>query len=348
MKFKKIFLSVISCFILCSCSVNNETTDNYFQDDDSVTEINIAPEETHINNEKFVFDKNEKNDLSIKKEISNTETVDQTSALYAYIEQEKCLTVNLKNIGESSELPNNSEMAEILKIENLTNSSLNISSLRKLKNVQQIYINGLVDDLSFIENYNYLTNVYIEHFYGKLFGLYENPSVKKISIANSQIVIENIDKWNKLEEVYISNSDVIVSGNYDGFSKLKRFNAVCSCFEHNDLSFVENSSELIEFVYSPLKNVDLKNCIKLTFCNELKVLSLSGNIVDLNFLTELKNLELLTIITENYLDLSQLYENNSLNTVVISCAGYDNEKKITLIEKLPQCNWTIEYYDKIF
>lgn len=290
----------------------------------------------------------DKNDLGIKTEIPKTEAVDQTSALYAYDEQEKCLTIDLKNIGGASEMPDNSEMAEILEIENLTDSSSNISSLGKMENVQQIYINGTVDDLSFTENYENLTDVYIEHFYGKLSGLYENLSVKKVSIADSQIEIESIDKWSELEEINISNSDVIVSGNYNGFGKLKRFNAVCSCFEHNDLSFAENASELTEFVYSPLKNVDLQNYTKLAFCNELKVLSLSGNITDLNFLSELKKLETLTVLTENYLELSPLYENNSLNTAVISCTGYDNEEKTALIEKFPQCNWTIKDYEKIF
>lgn len=338
MKFKKVVFSVISCCVLCSCSVSSETTDDHFQDE--VTEMNSLHKETDINNTDAVSDKN---NLDIK-----TEAVDQLPAPYAYDEQEKCLTIDLKNIGSASEMPDNSETAEILKINDLTDSYLDISSLGKLENIRQIYINGTVNDLSFTQKYKNLTDVYIEHFDGKLSGLYESPSVKKVSIADSRIEIESIDKWNGLEEFNISSSDVIVSGNYNGFGKLKRFNAVCSCFEHNDLSFAENAPELTELVYSPLKNIDLKNYTKLAFCSELKVLTLSGNITDLNFLAELKKLESLTVITENYLKLSPLYDNNSLNTAVISCTGYDNEEKMALIEKSPQCNWTIEDFDKIF
>ena len=205
-----------------------------------------------------------------------------------------------------------------------------------------------MNDLSFAENYKALTDVYIEHFDGKLSVPYENSSVKRVSIANSQIEIESIDKWNELEELDISNSDVIVSGRYDGFGKLKRFNAVCSSFENNDLSFAENAPELTEFVYSPLKNIGLQNYTKLAFCSELKVLTLSGNITNLDFLTELKKLENLTVITENYLELSPLYKNNSLTAAEISCTGYDSGEKAELIEKFPQCSWTIEAYDKIF
>ena len=69
---------------------------------------------------------------------------------------------------------------------------------------------------------------------------YENPSVKKVSIANSRIEIESIDKWGALEELDISNSDVVVSGRYDGFDGLKRFNAVCSSFENNDYDLGDN------------------------------------------------------------------------------------------------------------
>lgn len=305
--------------------ISNDTTD-----DNSVEETNS------LHNDDAALDKND------------LDTVEQTPTLYAYDDREKCLTIDLKNIGEALEMPENSEMAEILRLDDLTNSSSDISSLGKLKNVRQIYINGTVDDLGFTENYKDLTDVYIEHFCGKLSGLNENPSVKKVSIANSQIEIESIDKWSGLEEIDISNSDVIVSGNYSGFGRLKRFSAVCSCFENNDLSFAENAPELTEFVYSPLKNIGLQNYTKLAFCNELKALSLSGSITDLNFLTELNKLEELTVITENYLELSPLYENNSLNTAVISCTGYDSDGKTALIEKFPQCNWTIEKHDKIF
>ena len=342
MKLKKVFFSVISCCILCSCSANSETADYHFQD--VAAKINSLHKETDINN---INDVSDKNDLGIETEISKVEVVDQTPSPYAYDEQEKCLTIDLKNIGGALEMPDNSETAEILKINDLTDS-LDISSLGKLENIRQIYINGTVDDLSFTEKYKNLTDVYIEHFDGKLSGLYENTSVKKVSIADSRIEIESIGKWSGLEEFNISSSDVIISGNYNGFGKLKRFNAVCSCFEHNDLSFAENVPELTELVYSPLKNIDLKNYTKLAFCSELKVLTLSGNITDLNFLAELKKLGSLTVITENYLELSPLYDNNSLITVVISCTGYDNEEKMTLIEKSPQCNWTIEGYDKIF
>lgn len=343
MKLKKVFFSVISCCILCSCSANSETTDDHFQD--AAAKINSLYKETDINN---INDLSDKNDFGIETEISKAEAVDQTPSPYAYDEQEKCLTIDLKNISGTSEMPDNSEMAEILKIDDLTDSSLDISSLGKLENIRQIYINGTINDFRFTENYKNLTDVYIEHFDGELSGLYENSSVKKVSIADSQIEIECIDKWNELEELDISSSDVIISGNYNGFGKLKRFNAVCSCFEHNDLSFAENAPELTEFVYSPLKNVELLNYTKLAFCDELKVLTLSGNITNLNFLTELKELESLTVITENYLELASLYEHNSLNTVAISCTGYDNEEKMALIEKSPQCNWTIMGYDKIF
>ena len=105
---------------------------------------------------------------------------------------------------------------------------------------------------------------------------------------------------------------------------------------------------MTEFIYSPLKNIDLQNYTKLAFCNELKVLTLSGNITELDFLAELKKLETLTVITENYLELSPLYENNSLTAAAISCMGYDSEEKAALIERFPQCRWTIEAYDKIF
>ena len=329
MGFKKVFLSFTVCCILCSCSADGETADERFRNEPA--EIISSQGETDT-----------------EAEISKVEAVDQFTLLYAYDEQEKCLTVDLKNTGEASEMPHNSEAAEILRIDALTSSSSDISSLGDLENVRQIYINGTVNDLSFAENYKALTDVCIEHFDGKLSVEYENPSVKKVSIANSQIEIESIDKWDELEELDISNSDVIVSGRYDGFGGLKRFNAVCSSFENNDLSFVENAPELTEFVYSPLKNIDLKNYTKLASCDELKTLTLSGNITDLGFLAELKKLENLTVITENYLELSPLYENNSLTAAEISCTGYDSGEKAELIEKFPQCSWTIEAYDKIF
>lgn len=328
MDLKRIFLSFTVCFILCSCSANGETSDERFRNESA--EIISSQKETDT-----------------ETEVSNAEAIAQKPSLYAYDEQEKCLTVDL-NTGEASEMPHNSETAEILRIDALTDYSLDISSLGDLENVRQIYINGTVSDLSFAENYKALTDVCIEHFDGRLSVPYENPSVKKVSIANSQIEIESIDKWSALEELDISNSDVVVSGRYDGFDGLKRFNAVCSSFENNDLSFAENAPGLTEFVYSPLQNIDLQNLQSLQSCNELKALTLSGNITDLNFLAELKKLEDLTVITENYLELSPFYENNSLTSAEISCTGYDSGEKAELIEKFPQCSWTIESYDKIF
>lgn len=329
MDLKRIFLSFTVCCVLCSCSANGETADERFRNESA--EIISSQKETDT-----------------ETEVSNAEAIAQMPSLYAYDEQEKCLTVDLKNTGEASEMPYNSEAAEILRIDALTDYSLDISSLGDLENVRQIYINGTVSDLSFAENYKALTDVCIEHFDGRLSVPYENPSVKKVSIANSQIEIESIDKWSALEELDISNSDVVVSGRYDGFDGLKRFNAVCSSFENNDLSFAENAPGLTEFVYSPLQNIDLQNLQSLQSCNELKALTLSGNITDLNFLAELKKLEDLTVITENYLELSPFYENNSLTSAEISCTGYDSGEKAELIEKFPQCSWTIESYDKIF
>ena len=329
MGFRKVFLSFTVCCILCSCSADGETADERFRNEPA--EIISSQEET---------------DTETK--ISKAEASDQTPSLYAYDEQEKCLTVDLENTGEASEMPHNSEAAEILRIDALASSSSDISSLGDLENVRQIYINGTVNDLSFAENYKALTDVYIEHFDGRLSVPYENPSVKKVSIANSRIEIERIDKWGELEERDISNSDVVGSGRYGGFDGLKRFNAVCSSFENNDLSFAENAPELTEFVYSPLKNIGLQNYAKLASCSELKVLTLSGSITDLDFLTYLKKLENLTVITENYLELSPLYENNSLTSAEISCTGYDSGEKAALIEIFPQCSWTIEAYDKIF
>lgn len=328
MDLKRIFLSFTVCCVLCSCSANGETADERFRNESA--EIISSQKETDT-----------------ETEVSNAEAIAQMPSLYAYDEQEKCLTVDL-NTGEASEMPHNSEAAEILRIDALTDYSLDISSLGDLENVRQIYINGTVSDLSFAENYKALTDVCIEHFDGRLSVPYENPSVKKVSIANSQIEIESIDKWSALEELDISNSDVVVSGRYDGFDGLKRFNAVCSSFENNDLSFAENAHGLTEFVYSPLQNIDLQNLQSLQSCNELKALTLSGNITDLNFLAELKKLEDLTVITENYLELSPFYENNSLTSAEISCTGYDSGEKAELIEKFPQCSWTIESYDKIF
>ena len=328
MDLKRIFLSFTVCCVLCSCSANGETADERFRNESA--EILSSQKETDT-----------------ETEVSNAEAIAQMPSLYAYDEQEKCLTVDL-NTGEASEIPYNSGAAEILRIDALTDYSLDISSLGDLENVRQIYINGTVSDLSFAENYKALTDVCIEHFDGRLSVPYENPSVKKVSIANSQIEIESIDKWSALEELDISNSDVLVSGRYDGFDGLKRFNAVCSSFENNDLSFAENAPGLTEFVYSPLQNIDLQNLQSLQSCNELKALTLSGNITDLNFLAELKKLEDLTVITENYLELSPFYENNSLTSAEISCTGYDSGEKAELIEKFPQCSWTIESYDKIF
>ena len=328
MGFKKVFLSFTVCCVLCSCSANGETADERFRNESA--EIISSQKETDT-----------------ETEVSNAEAIAQKPSLYAYDEQEKCLTVDL-NTGEASEIPYNLGAAEILRIDALTDYSLDISSLGDLENVRQIYINGTVSDLSFAENYKALTDVCIEHFDGKLTVPYENPSVKKVSIANSQIEIESIDKWSALEELDISNSDVVVSGRYDGFDGLKRFNAVCSSFENNDLSFAENAPGLTEFVYSPLQNIDLQHLQSLQSCNELKALTLSGNITDLNFLAELKKLEDLTVITENYLELSTFYENNSLTSAEISCTGYDSGEKAELIEKFPQCSWTIESYDKIF
>ncbi len=329
MNFKKIFVLFTVCCILCSCSGNGETADDRFQNEPA--EIISSQKETDA-----------------EAEISKAETSDRLTLMYAYDEQEKCLTVDFKNTGEASEMPHNSEAAEILRIDAPANSSLDVFSLKNLENVRQIYINGTVNDLSFVGNYKNLTDVCVEHFDGKLTVPYEEASVKKVIIANSRIEIESIDKWGELEELDISNSDVIVFGKYGGFSKLKRFNAVCSSFERNDLSFAESAPELTEFVYSPLKNIDLQNYTKLAFCNELKVLTLSGNITELDFLAELKKLEALTVITENYLELSPLYENNSLTAAAISCTGYDSEEKEALIERFPQCSWTIEAYDKIF
>ena len=328
MDLKRIFLSFTVGCILCSCSANGETADERFRNESA--EIISSQKETDT-----------------ETEVSNAEAIAQMPSLYAYDEQEKCLTVDL-NTGEASEMPHNSEAAEILCIDALTDYSLDISSLGDLENVRQIYINGTVSDLSFVGNYKNLTDVCIEHFDGKLTVPYEEASVKKVIIANSRIEIESIDKWGALEELDISNSDVIVFGKYGGFSKLKRFNAVCSSFERNDLSFAESAPELTEFVYSPLKNIDLQNYTKLAFCDELKVLTLSGSITDLDFLSGLKKLEILTVITENYLELSPLYENNSLTAAAISCTGYNSEEKAALIERFPQCSWTIEAYDKIF
>lgn len=329
MDLKRIFLSFTVGCILCSCSGNGKTADDRFQNEPA--EIISSQKETDI-----------------ETEVSNAEAIAQMPSLYAYDEQEKCLTVDLKNTGGTSEMPYNSEAAEILRIDAQANSSLDVSSLKNLENVWQIYINGTVNDLSFVGNYKNLTDVCIEHFDGKLTVPYEETSVKKVIIANSRIEIESIDKWGALEELDISNSDVIVFGKYGGFSKLKRFNAVCSSFERNDLSFAESAPELTEFVYSPLKNIDLQNYTKLAFCDELKVLTLSGSITELDFLAELKKLEILTVITENYLELSPLYENNSLTAAAISCTGYNSEEKAALIERFPQCSWTIEAYDKIF
>lgn len=328
MDLKRIFLSFAVCCILCSCSANGETADERFRNEPA--EIISSQKETDT-----------------ETEVSNAEAIAQMPSLYAYDEQEKCLTVDL-NTGEASKMPHNSEAAEILRIDAQANSSLDISLLKNLKNVRRMYINGTVNDLSFVGNYKNLTDVCIEHFDGRLSVPYENPSVKKVSIANSQIEIESIDKWSALEELDISNSDVVVSGRYDGFDGLKRFNAVCSSFERNDLSFAESAPELTEFVYSPLKNIDLQNYTKLAFCDELKVLTLSGSITELDFLAELKKLETLTVITENYLELSPLCENNSLTAAAISCTGYDSEEKEALIKRFPQCSWTIEAYDKIF
>ena len=271
MDLKRIFLSFTVCCILCSCSGNGKTADDRFQNEPA--EIISSQKETDA-----------------ETEISKAETSDRFTLMYAYDEQEKCLTVNLKNAGEASEMPYNSEAAEILRIDAQANSSLDVSSLKNLENVRQIYINGTVNDLSFVGNYKNLTDVCIEHFDGKLTVPYEEASVKKVIIANSRIEIESIDKWGELEELDISNSDVVVSGRYDGFDGLKRFNAVCSSFENNDLSFAESAPELTEFVYSPLKNIDLQNYTKLAFCDELKVLTLSGSITDLDFLSELKKI----------------------------------------------------------
>ena len=207
MDFKKIFLSFTVCCILCSCSGNGETADDRFQNEPA--EIISSQKETD----------------------AETETSDRLTLMYAYDEQEKCLTVDLKNTGEASEMPHNSGAAEILRIDAPANSSLDVSLLKNLENVRQIYINGTVNDLSFVGNYKNLTDVCVEHFDGKLTVPYEEASVKKVIIANSRIEIESIDKWGELEELDISNSDVIVSGKYGGFSKLKRFNAVCSSFE---------------------------------------------------------------------------------------------------------------------
>lgn len=328
MDLKRIFLSFTVCCVLCSCSANGETADERFRNESA--EIISSQKETDA-----------------ETEVSNAEAIAQMPSLYAYDEQEKCLTVDL-NTGEASEMPYNSEAAEILRIDAQANSSLDISSLKNLENVRRIYINGTVNDLSFVGNYKNLTDVCIEHFDGKLTVPYEEASVKKVIIANSRIEIESIDKWGALEELDISNSDVIVFGKYGGFGGLKRFNAVCSSFERNDLSFAENAPGLTEFVYSPLQNIDLQNLQSLQSCNELKALTLSGNITDLNFLAELKKLEDLTVITENYLELSPFYENNSLTSAEISCTGYDSGEKAELIEKFPQCSWTIEAYDKLF
>lgn len=187
--------------------------------------------------------------------------------------------------------------------------------IKKCKNVYAINIStAIIDDLSFINDINYNTevNIYIIASKVNLKNL-NNSKIISINIGNSKLTnFKQLEKINSLKSIGIGETSGYEEIDYTKLSNLTELNLSTYIEDFDKLTSSIPNVTSLSLAGSNIQN---KDTIYLERLKNLKLLNLNQTyLTDIDFIKKLPNLEEL-VLPWSVTDLSPIYDLSKLNSI---------------------------------